>query len=262
MAKFFCMSTDTECIDVAVAVVGTLAKKTKSIQQLYLKEKPLNSEWVYPQVSISTDLPHVLSSQRRAVHENILLDGDEIYFNVWPLHLRGYYCDKINIAGLHKMLSRQAADAGISKRLTKKDILYSGTKPSVLSSISSSMFGGYACFTPRAFNFAKDKSVDIRTLAGSLDIFGFYIPGEKKWNMRNVSWASGNDFLSSMLKSKIVIAERPSEVLWYNNFLRRKTVVCLTPGYASCDIVSCKEILCVDDKPMVYLTSEIKKALS
>ena len=262
MPAFFSITKDVECIDVSLAMASALAKKAKKKQTLYLSSSPVTAALMHPMVDIRTDLPKIFNSYRRAVHENVITDNEKLYFNLWPYHLRGHYCNRISIEPLSKLLAKQAEDSRIrnGKNISLKDILFSGPTTLRKSKLAATSFRKSVIMSPRALNVLQQKNIDLRTITGSLDSFNFYILSPKKWSARNVRWVSEDDYFAALSRSDVFVMERPSESMWYNNFTYKKKLVSLLDGDAEADIVSCLNISYASDDYSL-LSSVIKNAL-
>lgn len=225
MIRFFCMSEREEDIICSVAIVAGIARKLGTNQTIILKKVP-DFAPQYPTVSFITDVPAILSSYRRAVHEDVVYDGDKLLVNTWTHQLRDAFFDGSDILKtLLNVTENCFGTIGLRKKVNLSQLLDGSADREAIDIISER--SKIVCITRQAYNHAGESFIgQIMSLLSRYDFVINASSGRDTLNSRFVE--NIGDFAGYVKSSDVVIAANTIELLPLFRVVGEKEIVILS----------------------------------
>jgi hypothetical protein len=226
MVKFFCLTNKTKDVTIAAAIVSTIAKKVGAKQTLLVKAiPPFVSQ--YPAVIFEANIPKILSSYRRNIHEDVIDVGEDVFINVWLHQLRDHFMKSGTPSAMLEVSKNCMVAMGLRKRISMKHILECPLDPD-LKKITPSNRDALVCVTNDAYNDIDEDFLNLIT--SSLSRFDFIIQTPSKFKSANCySCPAVDEFAGYMKGCDVVITTSQYTLLPFFHAAKGKKVFLMVP---------------------------------
>ena len=201
MISFFCMSSKEKDIFVSSAMVGAISEKLGVKQTLFLREVPAFADQ-YPNVQFSTNMPQVLLSYRRAVHEDMITDGEVVLINTWLHQLRDNFVGTTSLETIINVTKNCIAALGLRKRITLQDVFESSVEQEPKKLVSDRL--ATICITSHALESIDAKLIN--QVVSAMSRYDFVMhAGEKNKSVNCYSTKTSSEFAAYMKRCDGII---------------------------------------------------------
>ena len=224
MTNFFCLSSHSKDLVASSVIVSSIAKKLGKDQVLYVRSVPY-FEKQYPDVIFDTNLPQCLTAYRRAVHEDVVIDGEDFFINTWVHQLRDFFAGDNYGDSLLQVAKHCMETLGLRKKFMLEDMLSSAVDPEPLNLKTNRP--ALVCLT-RHFCTEVDTTF-INQMLSSVSRYDFIACTDKKFMSVNCHSMPSVQLFSRYAKTADAILSTEEHTLFpFFNSIRDKNVFLLS----------------------------------